>query len=171
MAITLNSNSITFSDGSTQISGDRLVNVTVSSNSTRNANVPVANQVLWQHNFTRILSNSDIRVTSHLPGTGAYCYPYFGTYCELVNPSGGTYRSYVGSNYQHAWPAAEVNFWNDYMWTSNELSSETGTWSIRYGWQHTGSGTCRIFNTWNYNSNDDNRAFQQGSTSVVKEYK
>lgn len=171
MPITLNSGSITFNDGSTQVGGDRLVNVTVASNTSRNASISVSNQILWSHTFTRQLSNSDIRVTAHLPGTGSYCYPFYGTYCELVNPSGGTYKSFVGSNYQHSYPSAEVNFYNDYMWTSSELSSETGTWTVRYGWQNSDGGGCKIFNTWNYNSSDDSRALQQGSTSIVKEYK
>jgi hypothetical protein len=171
MAITLNSNNVTFNDGSVQTSGDKLVNVTVSSNSSRNASISISNQILWSHTFERLLSNSDIRVTSQLPGTSQYCYPFYGTYCELVNPSGGTYRSYVGSNYIHSNPNAEVNFYNDYLWSSSELNNQTGTWTVRYGWANSDGGGCKIFNTWNYNSSDDGRAFQQGSTSIVKEYK
>lgn len=171
MAISLTATGITFNDASVQTNVDRLINVTVAENSSRNASLPIANQVLWSHTFNRVLSDSDIRVTSHLPGTGIYCYPFYGTYCELVNPSGGTYRSFVGSNYIHSFPGAEVNFYNDYMWTAGELNTQTGTWTIRYGWTNSDGGGCRIFNVWNYNVSDDNRAYQQGSSSVVKEYK
>lgn len=170
MAITLTGTGIQFPDGSTQAVADVIVNCTVATNEGR-ANIGTGDQVLWSHSFTRVLSNSDIRVTSHLPGTGPYCYPFYGNYCELVNPSGGTYRSYIGSNYIHSYPGYEVNWYNDYMWTAADLNSQTGTWQVRYGWVNcNGANNCRPFNVWNYNNSDDNRAYQQGSTSVVREY-
>ena len=170
MPVTLTANGIQFNDGTTQEVVDRIVNVTVAVNENRNAGIGINDQVLWSHTFTRVLTNSDIRVTSHLPGTGPYCYPFYGNYCELVNPSGGTYRSYVGSNYIHSNPGYEVNWYNDYMWLASELNNQTGTWTIRYGWNNSDGGGCRPFNVWNYNNSDDGRAYQQGSTSVVREY-
>jgi hypothetical protein len=171
MAIILGATGITFSDGTVQTGVDRIVNVTISENNSRNS-LSIANQVLWSHTFNRVLTNSDIRVTAHMPGTGPYCYPFYGNYCELVNPSGTTYRSYTGANYIHSNPGYEVNFYVDYMWRAAELSSTSGSWTIRYGWETSGGGGgCRIFNVWNYNISDDSRAYQQGSTSVVKEYK
>jgi hypothetical protein len=132
-----------------------------------------SNYDLWTANsFTRKRSNSAIRVKGMLPGSDAYSYPYGGTYVSLTSPGGTVYRSFAGSTYQSNYQGEIHILWYvDYIWPAADISSETGTWTVKYGYGDIsgGGGNKPWEQEWNPNSSDDSRAFQTYSTSMVEE--
>tara|TARA_A100001201_G_C4088909_1_gene201434 strand:- start:1025 stop:1546 length:522 start_codon:yes stop_codon:yes gene_type:complete len=173
MAITLGASGITFNDGSVQEGADRVLGCSVQRSSNR-ASIGQGDRVVMDHVFTRKATDSDIRAKYHGAGTGHYCYPYYRVYAELVAPNGTAYRSYVGGHYQrnsenvNSSGGYEVMMICDHTWAASEIQSVTGSWRVRYGWA---GSNCKIWNVESYNSNDDNRAYQQGQQSIIREYR
>lgn len=184
MPTTITGNDITI-NGVSQIADSKVVQVHVARNSTRNSDIPQnpsagVGAILWNaHSFSRVLSNSLIRVEAHLKGYDDWSYPFFGTFVELVRPNGTTIKSFVGSSYNHhSWvnggrggDNGQVNWWVKKAFTPAEIGIVTGSgFTIRYGYQASNEGGNRPFVRWNFNNNDDGRAFQQVSNSTLYEY-
>ena len=175
MAVILDgtNNKITFPDGSDPTSTDVLIKVTYGENNTRTSISPSYNHWRWSVPFSREKSDSDIRVSGMMVGHNNYCYPYYGTRCSLVAPNGTRYISTTGSNYFHTqYDNGNVPQWTEKMWLASELNNQTGSgWKAEFGWSNDDGNNCRPFEMWNYNSNEDSRAWQKGSTCVIREYK
>lgn len=175
MAIILDgtNNRIEFPDGSTTESTDVLVNVTYAQNNSRqSAGMYQAFQFWWEVGFSRLRSDSDIRVSGLTHGYGNYCYPYYGTATRLVAPDGTNYLRDGGSHYYHTrYGSGNVVLFTEKLWQANEINSQTGSgWKVQFGWRQT-NGTCKPFNIINYNNNDESRAWQRGSSCIIREYK
>ncbi len=184
MPVTISGTSVTV-DGVAQVADSKVVQVLVAQNGTRNGDITQnggtgSAVILWTaHSFSRLLPDSIIRVEAVLKGYDDWSYPYYATFVELVRPDSTTVRSYVGSNYNHhvdanGGPHADnrgVNWWVKKAFTAAVIGSTTGSgFSIRYGYESANGGGNRPFVRWNFNSSDDNRAYQQHSTSYLYEY-
>lgn len=183
MTTTLTGTGITV-DGVTQVADSKVIQVNIARNSTRQE-IPTnpsagSPRIIWNaHSFTRLLSDSLIRVEAHLKGYDDWSYPFYGTFVELVRPNGTTIKSFIGSTYQHhSWvnggrggDNGQVNWWVKKAFTADAIGTATGSgFVIRYGYQRGNGGGSRPFRLWNFNSNDDGRAYQQVSNSTLYEY-
>lgn len=182
MATTISATGITV-DGVQQVADSKVVQVNIARNSTRNGDITQTGPggtILWTaHSFSRLLSNSLIRVEAHLKGYDDWSYPYYATFVELVRPDGTTIRSFIGSTYQHhSWTNGakggengQVNWWVKKAFTASAIGSATGSgFVIRYGYDSNSGAGNRPFARWNFNSSDDSRAYQQVSNSTMYEY-
>lgn len=174
MAVILDgtNNKIVFPDGSDTASGsDVLLKVTYAENSSRQSANSCNDCYWWSVGFTRTSGASDIRITGLTHGQNNYCYPYYGTKIRLTAPNGTNYTSDGGTHYLHTqYDNGNVPLWTEKLWPASAINSQTGTWTVRFGWGHTGSGNCRPFEMINYNSNEDGRAYQRGSSCIIREY-
>lgn len=175
MAVVLDgtNNKITFPDGSDTSSSDVLIATTYAENSSRqSANEYSSFGYWWEVSFTRQKTDSDIRVTGLTHMQGNHCYPYFGTAVRLVAPNGTTYLSDGGSHYFHTeYSNGNLANWTEKMWTAGTLNSQDGGWKIQFGWHRGDGSACKPCQIINYNSNEDGRAYQRGSTAIIREYK
>jgi len=175
MAVILDgsNNKIVFPDGTdTAMGSDVLLKITYAENNTRTSCNTCTECYIWSVPFTRVDAASDIRITGLLHGQNNYCYPYYGTKVRITAPNGTNYSSDGGSHYLHTqYDNGNVPQWTEKTFKASAINSQTGTWQARFGWGHTGSGSCRPFEMLNYNSNEDARAYQRGSSALIREYK
>jgi hypothetical protein len=184
MPVTISGTDITI-NGITQVADSKVVQVQPSINGSRDGGITTNGGtgsaiILWTaHSFTRLLSNSIIRVEAVLKGYDDWSYPYYATFVQLVRPDGSSVRSFIGSTYNHhvdanGGPQADgrgVNWWVKKAFTPAVIGATTGSgFQIQYGYESASGGGNRPFVRWNFNSSDDNRAYQQHSTSYLYEY-
>lgn len=134
---------------------------------------------VWTGNtFTRTRPDSTIYVNGIIKGHDDWSYPYYGTFVQLRNQDGTQYTSWIGSSYIHHVDTSGSGHQDNYhvtwfvkkAWTPAEIGTNFGgTWQIWYGYaQSSGSGN-RPFTIMNPSKSDDNRGYQQFSTSYVTE--
>ena len=174
MAVILDgsNNKIVFPDGSdTAMGSDVLLKVTYAENNTRQSAPSQQEHYWWSVNFTRTSGASDIRVTGLTHGQNNYCYPYYGTRTRLTAPNGTNYNADGGTHFLHTeYDNGNVPIWTEKTWLASGINSQTGTWTVHFGWARSDGQSCRPFEMINYNSNEDSRAYQRGSSCIIREY-
>lgn len=132
-----------------------------------------SNATMWNPiSFTKKDANSTIIIHGQCIGMDAYSYPYGATNIRVRHSDGTDYRKYAGSQYTHNADGAQTVYWKvNVYFTAAELNNKTGNFNIywEYGDRNGGGGNKPWETQWNWNSNEDNRAQQQGSTCHVLE--
>lgn len=172
MPVSITSSGIQFSSG-TQISAGKIITFDYVENNIRQSTpTQTGNTILWTANsFIRKRSDTHIRVKGWLPGRDPFSYPYGGTFVQLTSPSGIVYTTPGASHYQSNYEGNSHIFWfADYVWQPQEIVAQIGIWVVRYGYgSNSGNGNRPWEFEWNPNANDDGRAFQTASVSIVEE--
>lgn len=122
--------------------------------------------------FTKKSSTSKIIVQGQCIGLDAYSYPYGGTHIRLRHSDGTDYYKHIGSQYTHNGDGAQTVFWKvNCYFTAANLGNKTGNFTVHWGYNNGngGSGDKPWESVWNFNSSDDGRSRQQGSTTSVIE--
>lgn len=122
--------------------------------------------------FSKKTSSSTILVQGQCIGMDAYSYPYGATAIRLRHSDGTDYRKYAGSQYTHNGDGAQTVYWKiNVYFTGSDLGNKTGTFNVywEYGDRNGGGGNKPWETQWNWNSNEDGRAQQQGSTCTILE--
>ena len=180
MATSVSGTQITFPNGTTQISGTpTVIGWQYNEDSTRrSANGAVSTGTggflsNWTaHSYTRKRTDSAFHISGVMPGHNRYSYPYWATGLRITRPDGTQFITTRFVNYSQCAEseAVEVTYWAEVYISAADLGSSTGTFTVEYGNSRgAGSGTdgwCEIMNP---NASDDDRAFQQGSTSFLEE--
>lgn len=129
---------------------------------------------LWEAvtNFTKKTSTSGIVIEGNTVGMDAYSHPYGGTMIRLRHSDGTWFAKQAGSVYFGQDDGEQVILWHmTTFFTGAELSNKTGDFDIF--WSHlagNGQGGDKPWEQeWNWNSNEDGRAQQQGSHTAVYE--
>lgn len=132
-----------------------------------------AKVTLWNSNtFTKKLTSSRILVQGLALGLDAWSYPYGGTWIRLRHSDGTDYTKYVGSQYTHNGDGAQTVIWKvNVLCSAADLGNKSGSFSVHWEYWgiNNGSGDRPWESVWNWNSSDDARARQQGSTTTVME--
>ena len=179
MAITLTANGYRINNG-TEItdSSGKVKTFNVGENSTRQSISQTSGTIenMWEcvTNFNKKSSTSVIVVEGNTVGFDAYSYPYGGTMLRFRHSDGTYYRKQIGSLYV---PSEEGNHTVMWWWTgcmtASDLGNKTGDFDVF--WAHSASniggdtGHQPWNQQWNWNSNEDSRAYQQGSHTAVYE--
>jgi hypothetical protein len=172
MPISITSTGVQFSSG-TQPSAGKIITFDYVEYGVRQSTpTQTGNTDLWTANqFTRKRTDTLIRVKGWLPGDDAFSYPYGGTYVRLTSPGGTNYYTYGASHYQSNYEGQiHIHWFADYTWLPGDIVAQTGTWTVRYGYgSQSGNGNRPWEDVWNPNVNDDSRALQTFSVSIVEE--
>ena len=179
MAITLTANGYRINNG-TEIStqADKVKTYNCGENSTRQSINTTSGVIenMWEcvTNFNKKSSTSVIVVEGNTVGFDAYSYPYGGTMLRFRHSDGTYYRKTIGTLYV---PSEEGNHTVMWGWTgcmtASDLGNKTGDFDVF--WAHSASniggdtGHQPWNQQWNWNSNEDSRAYQQGSHTAVYE--
>ncbi len=178
MAITLTSNGYIINSGAEVTGPVAKVNTyECGENHTRqNPPMTAANVVLnmWEAltNFNKKSSTSGIVIEGNTVGMDAYSHPYGGTMLRVRHSDGTYYYKEAGSVYFGQDDGNEVILWHfTSYFTGAELGNKTGDFDIF--WSHgagNGAGNDEPWEQeWNWNSNEDGRAQQQGSHTAIYE--
>ena len=129
---------------------------------------------LWEAvtNFTKKTSTSGIVIEGNTVGMDAYSHPYGGTMIRLRHSDGTWFAKQAGSVYFGQDDGEQVILWHmTTFFTGAELGNKTGDFDVF--WSHlagNGQGGDKPWEQeWNWNSNEDGRAQQQGSHTAVYE--
>ena len=129
---------------------------------------------MWEAvtNFNKKTSTSGIVIEGNTVGMDAYSHPYGGTMIRCRHSDGTWYAKQPGSVYFGQDDGDQVILWHmTTFFTGAELGNKTGDFDIF--WSHlsvSGAGGDKPWEQeWNWNSNEDGRAKQQGSHTAVYE--
>ena len=130
---------------------------------------------MWQAvpNFNKKTSTSGIVIEGNTVGMDAYSHPYGGTMIRCRHSDGTFYAKQAGSVYFGQDDGNQVILWHmTAYFTGSELGNKTGDFDVF--WSHAAvslsdAGHEPWEQEWNWNSNEDGRAFQQGSHTAVYE--
>ena len=129
---------------------------------------------MWEPvtNFNKKTSTSGIVIEGNTVGMDAYSHPYGGTMIRLRHSDGTWYAKQAGSVYFGQDDGNQVILWHmTAFFTGAELGNKTGDFDIF--WSHLAGnnqgGDEPWEQEWNWNSNEDSRAQQQGSHTAVYE--
>jgi len=180
MPTTVSGTQITFPNGTTQISGTpTVIGWQYGEDSTRrSANGSVSAGTAgflsnWTaHTYTRKRTDSAFHISGMMAGHNRYSYPYWATALRITRPDSTQFIHYIGTHYNQCAESesVEVTYWADCYISAATLGASTGVFTVQYGNSYgSGGGTdgwCEIMNP---NNSDDNRGYQQGSTSFLEE--
>ncbi len=179
MAITLTANGYRINNG-TEISAqaDKVKTYNCGENSTRQqlSTTSGSIEMPWEAvtNFTKKSSTSSIVIEGNMVGMDAYSHPYGGTMIRFRHSDGTFYEKQNGTLYCPSNDGNEtVMWWCTGYFTANELGNKTGDFDMF--WSHAASNVGgdtghKPWETWwNWNSNEDGRAYQQGSHTAIYE--
>lgn len=171
---------VIFPNGTTQFSGAPVViGWQYSEDSVRrSANGAVSTGVAgflnnWTaHTYTRKRLDSAFHISGMMPGFNRFSYPYWATALRITRPDNSQFlvNNFVQYSQCPESEAVEVTYWAEVYISATTLGSLSGTFTVQYG-NSRGAGAstdgwCEIMNP---NTNDDGRAYQQGSTSFLEE--
>jgi len=129
---------------------------------------------MWQAvpNFNKKSTTSGIVIEGNTVGMDAYSHPYGGTMIRCRHSDGTWYAKTPGSVYFGQDDGNQVILWHmTTYFTGAELGNKTGDFDVF--WSHLsnsgGGGDKPWEQEWNWNSNEDGRAQQQGSHTAVYE--
>lgn len=179
MAITLTANGWQINSG-TEVTGptQKVKTYKNGENSTRQGIGFTSGSILhmWETvtNFSKKSTTSSILIEGNTVGMDAYSHPYGGTMFRIRHSDGTYYQKQAGSMYVPGDDGAQtVLWWWTSYFTAAELGNKSGDFDII--WAHSAvnitgdTGHSPWEGQWNWNSNDDGRAFQQGSHTAVYE--
>ena len=179
MAITLTSNGYIINSGS-EVTGqaDKVKTYNCGENSTRQGIGRTTNgniEMPWEAitNFNKKSSTSGIVVEGNMVGMDAYSHPYGGTMIRIRHSDGTFYTKQNGTLYSPSNDGNQtVMWWCTTYFTAAELGNKTGDFDML--WSHAAqnlgdTGHEPWEGQWNWNSNEDSRAYQQGSHTAVYE--
>ncbi len=170
---TISGTTLTYGNGSTQqVGGGKVIQYAYGEYNVRTSFPDANNYIFWNAcTIQRQRADSDLHVVALLPGHDRYSYPFGGTFVEVEDSSGNTYRSYKGSQYMPCLEGAsqEVIMKVDWTFRDSVLSNNTGGFIVKFGWQAINGSNNRWCQIWNPNASDDNRGYQKSSTCFVEE--
>ncbi len=170
---TISGTTLTYGNGSTQqVGGGKVIQYAYGEYNVRTSFPDANNYIFWNAcTIQRQRADSDLHVVALLPGHDRYSYPFGGTFVEVEDSSGNTYRSYKGSQYMPCLEGAsqEVIMKVDWTFRDSVLSNNTGGFIVKFGWQAINGSNNRWCQIWNPNASDDNRGYQKSSTCSVEE--
>lgn len=172
MAI-ISGTTLTYGSGATQqAGGGKVIQYGYGEYAVRTSLPDGNNYIYWSAaTINRQRSDSDFHVVSTQPGHNYYSYPYGGCFVEIQDPSGNNYRSYKGVQYIVCYESGnqEIVLRADWTFRANVISSNTGSWEVRFGYQSINGGNNKWAQIWNPNANDDGRGYQKSSTCFIEE--
>ena len=179
MAITLTANGFRINNGTEVTSKTGSVSTLKTNENSTRQTIPnhsgAGTTYMWEAhtNFTKKTSTSTIVVEGSCIGMDDYSHPYGGTSITLVHSDGTEYQKYVGTAYtantggNHA-----IIWWVSAFFTGSDLGNKTGDFDVKWGYGagNNSGGPDKPWETyWNWDVNEDSRAYQQGSHTVVYE--
>ena len=179
MAITLTSNGYIINSGSEVTSKAAKLNTYKSGENGSRQNIPnhsgSGTTIMWEAltNFTKKTSTSTIVIEGSCIGMDDYSHPYGGTSITLTHSDGTVYEKYVGTAYtSNSGGNHAIIWWMCAYFTGSDLGNKTGDFDVKWGYGRydNGGGPDKPWETyWNWDSNDDSRAYPQGSHTAVYE--
>ena len=161
MALTINGSSLTYPDGSIQVSSSKIVNVARVTYNTRTAWSTNTAAEIWAWSYTKLYSNSYLYVEVDLSMRNNYsdCLVWELNYAE------GSY--FQGTQpYDAGFSANSRPFHSTFLVTS----TATGANTMRLRWRTANNQSGNMPATiWNPNSSDDGRYTQEYSAATIWE--
>lgn len=178
MAITLTANGYRIDSGSEVTSSATLVSGYECGQNDTRQNIPdhsgSGTTHMWESvaNFNKKSSTSMIVIEGQCVGMDEHSHPYGGTTIRVRHSDGTNYEKYCGSVFIPNTGGSHVVLWHiSLAFLGSELGSKTGDFDIIWGYgAANNSGAHKPWEQeWNWNNNEDGRAYQQGSHTAVYE--